>query len=82
MNETNREIIQARLSTFMHNVGDLWLQANNDQRILLVVLAAFCLSFFVLAVFVVRWRIIYRREIQKSRHFASMRGHLKTVKDD
>lgn len=70
------------MKEFAHSAGDLWLRANNDQRIFLTALVTFALLFFLLAMFVLRWRIVNLREIVKSRHFASMRTHLKGLEDD
>jgi hypothetical protein len=82
MNEAGWEIIQARAAEFAKNVGELWLHANNDQRIFIVTLVIFSLSFFLLAMLVLRWRIVNRREIRRMRHLALLRSNLREGQDD
>lgn len=79
---TKWEIVEARMFEFGGNVKDLWLGANSDQRIFLIILASFVFLFFLLSVLWLRWRIINRAEIRKVYHFAAMREHIQASREE
>lgn len=77
----NWEEFQVRFGAFTENARDLWLQANTDQRTLLVIMVCFSVMFFVLAGLVLRSRILNRHRIRRARHFAAMRNYALEMDD-
>ena len=73
---TNSELFKQRAQEFLNNIWDLWLDANNDQRIFLGVLLGFIGIYSLIALKHLYWRVINCQEIRKVQHFTAMRRHM------